>query len=227
MGRLILASFLAGVAIILVAVGLYPLPGHTRYASSIAVVPNGGRLEEFVIRWPQDRIDFPATLNGSADSATSGTAILTDRDASPASGELFRLSDVDGNVIGIASKTTVTVRGDGDEAQSVSNWMLMIPSRGTLFLNQINRTDLAPRMMPQSPRHFIAAAESADFWLDRTSYRATAGPAADSMGKVLRGTNEFAALSGSYSEQWELDGKRADGTAEGRITLSTVLEIIQ
>jgi len=224
LGRLILASFLAGAAIILVTVGLYPLPGHTRYASNIAVVPNGGRLEEFVIRWPQDRIELPATLNASADSVTSGTAILIG-DASPASGELFRFSDMDGNVIGIASKTTVKVQGNDGQPQSVSNWMLMIPSRGTLFLNQINRTDLSPRLMPESPGEYILPAESAGFWSGRTSYRATAGPAAGGMGKVLRGTNEFASLSGSYSETWELDAQRPDGTAEGKITLSTLLEI--
>ncbi len=225
MARLFLASFLAGAAVVLVAVGLYPLPDPVRYASIISVVPNGGRQEDFVIHWPRDRIELPAQLHSAAGSMTSGAAILADPGAAPASGELFKLRDVEGNVIGVAGKTTTLVSDNDGAAESVSNWMLMIPSRGTLSLSQINRADLSPRLVPESGGRYIIPAEFGRFWAGSTRYRATAGPAADERGRVMQGTREFAPLSGSYAETWELDGVRPDGTTEGKIVLSTVLGI--
>jgi len=227
LARLFLASFLAGAAVVLVAVVFFPLPSHTRYASNITVVPNGGRREDFVIHWPQDRIPLPEKIRPTAHSVTAGTLVLTDPQAPPASGELFRLHDIQGNLIGVASKTTTLVIHKDHEPRSVSNWILMIPGRGTLFLSQLNQTDLSPLPVPDAPGQYIAPAESARFWSTGSRYRVTAGPAADGSGRVLRGTEEFAALSGTYSETWQLDGSRPDGTTEGRISLSTLLATVQ
>ena len=46
-------------------------------------------------------------------------------------------------------------------------------------------------------------------------------------GRILRGTSEFAGLSGSFSETWKLDGINPDGSTHGRIILSTLSERVE
>jgi len=222
--RLFVAAFLAGIAVVIVSAGLLPLPDHVRYASSITVVPNGGRQERFVIHWPRDRVRLPQAVPGAAPMLTPGSAVLAQPAGMPAAAELFRLRDVAGNVIGIAAKTTGAIARPGHALESTSHWVLLIPARGALLLMQKNRTDLSARHRPGAAGRFIMPEESAQFWAGYSRYLATAGPAGAGMGRMLRGTGEFSGLTGTYAERWELDAMRPDGTTEGRIILSTVLE---
>lgn len=216
--RVFILSFLAGLALVVAAAGLYPLPGHERFRSNIEVLTNGGRQESFVIRWPQDRIAMPAPLPGAAPVVTGGGVVL-DPGQQPVAVELFRLRDTDGNVIGIASRATARLLGQRVAAASTTNWMLLIPSRGSLLLTQENSADLRPVPTPDG---YELPAEHREFWAPGTRYRITAGPAPDGRGRLVRGTEEFAGLNGSYAEIWELDEVAADGRTSGRITLTTV-----
>jgi hypothetical protein len=64
------------------------------------------------------------------------------------------------------------------------------------------------------------------FWNDRRERRITAATPRHA-GRVVRGTGEFAGLSGSFSETWTFDGLSPDGGVHGRIILSTVSENIE
>jgi hypothetical protein len=139
---------------------------------------------------------------------------------SSTSAEVFRLRDAAGNVIGLASRATTMVSvADGRPVQG-TDWMLFVPSRGSLFLRQLNAVDAAPRS-PASGGEPVPAPDTPGFWSAGTRLRMNAGPQPDGAGQVVQGTEEFAGLRGGYEEAWELAEVAADGATRGRITIST------
>ena len=217
--RFFLFSFLGGFVLSLIAAALYPLPEQTRFNSSIEVLTNGGRQEDFMIRWPQDRVTLPAVADRISGIAGLSAFVLADG-KSAVSAELFRLRDSTGNVIGLASR--MTGHGSaGPRGVSSSNWILMIPSRGSLLLSQRDSADVGPVLIDG---RWTLPASTRAFWNAGTRYRITAGPAPGGRGKVLKGTGEFARLAGTYTETWELEELTAKGATEGQILLSTVTE---
>ena len=223
MMRLFILSLLAGIALTVTASVLLPLPRNERFPSSIEVLTNGGRQESFIIHWPQDRIALPGQLPGTEPVVTGGALVMTTTD-SPVSIELFRVRDSAGNVIGVASRTTARLPGQRLAAASVSNWTLMIPSRGTLLLTQENSADLSARPTAEG---YMLPAETPAFWAPGSRYRITAGPAPGGRGRMVQGSEEFEGLSGTFSEIWELKELTAEGRSEGRITLATAIEAPQ
>lgn len=227
MKRLFVVTFVAGLLVVALATALWPLPNHFRYRSLITVPPDGGRQEDFIIRWPEDRIGRPReSRSGLPAAAAVGAAVLEDSAGRRASAELFRLRDNDDNVIGIASRLAGTGGAIADPGRSASNWLLVIPSRGALFLAQTDVLDMTLReQLTADGNVALAPEQTAAFWTDRQSLRVTAtAPATNgsaTTGKVLRGTSEFAGLEGSFTETWDLEEVHADGSAQGRILLST------
>jgi hypothetical protein len=218
--RTFYASLLAGVALTLLSAGIFPLPQHVRYRSNISVLNNGGRQEDFSIEWPRDRVQVTSPTAAGLLLNAGGVALLPGPSGVAASAEVFRLRDASGDVVGLASRTTTNLPAvDGRPAQS-TDWMLLVPSRGTLLLTQANGVDTAPR--PRMTGGALAPVQdAAGFWARGTRYRITGGPGADGAGQVVRGTGEFAGLQGSYEEVWDLTEVATDGATRGRISLST------
>jgi hypothetical protein len=218
--RTFYASLLAGVVVTILAAGVFPLPQHQRYRSITSVLANGGRQESFTIEWPRDRVPLTEQSPDGVLVNAGGTAILPGPGGVAASAELFRLRDASGNVVGLASRATTNETGaDGKPVQS-TNWMLLLPSRGSLLLRQVNTVDTTPR--PRTLGGALAPAQDAPgFWAGGTRQRITGQPEAGSAGQVLAGTEEFDRLQGSYEEIWELTEVAADGATRGRIMLST------
>jgi hypothetical protein len=207
---------LAGAVAVLLAAAFMPLPQNERHRSTINVVRDGGREEVFVIQWPQDRLDPPRSRDGLVTG--TGSALLAAGTA-VASAELFRLRDVGGNVIGLASRgTSSRTTGDGQLVQG-SDWTLFVPSRGTLFLTQVNARDVA--VWPSPEGALIAAVDRAGWWGGDKVRRITAGPEREGTGRVTGGADEFAGLSGNYDEDWTLEQVMPNGVTRGRITLTT------
>jgi hypothetical protein len=228
MKRLFVISFVAGLLAVALAATLWPLPQHLRYRSISTVPADGGRQEEFVIHWPEDRIARPGERgSGLPAAAAVGAAVLEDSAGRRVSAELFRLRDMEDNVIGVAGRLAGTGGAIADPGRSATNWLLVIPSRGALFLAQNDVQDTTVRESIAAEGSVrVAPAQAAAFWTDRPRVRITA-PAPESdgratTGKVLRGTSEFAGLRGSFTETWDLEEVNADGSTRGRILLSTV-----
>lgn len=220
MRRVFYTSLLAGVALTVLAASVFPLPQHHRYRSSISVLPNGGRQEDFVIEWPRDRVQLGTPASPQLLVSGAGLVRLPGPTGPLASAELFRLRDSAGNVVGLASRTTAEARGPSGASAQTTTWMLMLPSRGALFLRQVNGIDTAPR--PRVPGGQLGPPQDAvGFWARGTRYRITNGPLADGAGEVVHGTEEFAGLQGSYEEVWDLAEVTTDGATRGRILLST------
>lgn len=213
LARLFYASVLAGVVLALLLAAIYPLPEHLRQRSIINVIPDGGREEVFSVHWPEDRLQPWQAAEGQGIGQAGAAAVLAGPDGRQASVEVFRLRDAEERVIGLASRSTAAL-GAVDPG---SDWVLLIPSRGSLFLHQLDSRDAAP---------VSRAVESAAFWQGRRQWRITAGPAAGGAGRVAGGSGEFGGLAGSYDEVWQLEPGGDGGASRGRILLTTRLGMV-
>jgi hypothetical protein len=211
--RVFLGAFAAGIVLALVGAALLPAPAPARYRALITVQPDGGRREEFLVRFPGDRIDLPADVRADPPPADArGAVVLEDAAGQRASAELFRLRDADGNVIGVASR--VALGGGGTRPSST--WMLVIPGRGTLAFGQEDAADLTARQRPGAARRVASLPQQAAFWAGFRRYVAGAD------GALVHGTREFAGLTGRLTETWTLAEAGADGSARGEIRLVTL-----
>ncbi len=223
MTRLFYGFVTLGMALVILVAAIYPLPLHQRYRSSISVIPDGGRAETFTMQWPQDRVQSVIAATAAGSLVAGGASSPPLNGAPGASAEIFRLRDAAGNVIGLASRSTSMRRAREGAAGQGSDWVLVVPSRGALFLTQANSRDVTPRSGP-SGGGLQAAEDAAAFWDGATRLQITAGPTADGAGQVVGGSEEFADMSGSYDETWQLEEAAADGSTRGRITLDTRVE---
>ena len=196
------AGFLSAFALVFLAAGFYPLPGHIRYPSENIVLPNGGRQETFTIELPSDRIALPKFARTAPYPQRGFLPTGQDR----VTAEIYRLRNGKGTVIGIASKVTGRIPDAAARPLRVSDWVLLLPSRGALLLNQINAQLIRQRGATTLNEQQV-----------------TAGPAPEGEGIVIRGTDEFAGLRGTYTETLRVEHIDAGGVTHGRIELSTRL----
>jgi hypothetical protein len=221
LARLFFWSILAGAALAVLALLLLPLPGHQRVRSNISVLNNGGRAESFTIQWPRDRIEMPASRDPGLVSA--GPAIeLRANAGGRAAVEVFRVRDANGTVVGVASRT-ISRGASGGQLRDGSDWILLIPSRGALFMTELNAFDLWPRAQGGGDPTIAPATDLRSTWGTARHLQVTAGPVADGRGRVLRGTEEFSGLTGVFTETWDLDAGAPAAPISGHITLATEL----
>ncbi len=215
---------MAGIVLFILAGAVLPLPQHQRYRSEVSVIPDGGREESFTIRWPQDRVQ-PVDASPAASLKTAGaaTVLLAGADGVGAASEVFRLRDADDNVVGLASRTTSRRSAGGGPPVQGTDWILLLPSRGALFMTQLNGIDAAPRPGGHGS-DLVPAADAPGFWSAGNRLRITAGPAQGGAGEVVGGSDEFAGLEGTYEETWELEDAAPNGPTRGHITLVTRVE---
>lgn len=236
MKRLFVIGFVAGLLCVGIAAWYWPLPVHVRERSLITVLPDAGRQEKFVIHWPEDRIDLPGAHPGRGDGLpagmAAGVAVLENTNGQRVSAEVFRLRDAADHVIGVASRMAGTGGALADPGQSASNWLVVIPARGALFLVQTDRFD-ATAGEQATPAGFVAMppAQAAPFWAGRTRVAVSAaapvsrGPT--TTGRVLQGSGEFAGLAGRFTEVWTLEKIGENGATAGQIELLTTMEAVK
>jgi hypothetical protein len=112
MKRLLQLGFILGLFGSLAGAYFAPWFEFPRFRSAATVVQNGGRLEQFEVRLPADRIGAGVALPSGPESGSL---------------EHFKLRDVEGNVIGVAARHSLPL-ADG----TATSWLLTIPSRGTI-----------------------------------------------------------------------------------------------
>jgi hypothetical protein len=192
MKRLLQLGFVLGLAGTLAAAWFAPVFQYTRYRSETSVVANVGRIEQFQVHLPVDRIDSSLGSGGSVDS---GLRL-----------QHFKLRDAEGNVIGLAARHEVLL---GDSAETA--WLLSIPSRGTIAL-----ASSAPRsasIESQVAARGIAAGQSTEKALS-----IDAGQPARSIAT----TGEFSGIDFELVETWVVSGVDEDGSIRGTLQLNTV-----
>jgi len=211
------ASFLAGIFLGLVvaicAARFYPWVDYPRSASLTTVLHNGGRVEEFVIRFPVDRI---ASAGGTqmglrGRSYPEGVELPAEIAAEPVLVEHFKLRDRDGEVIGVAARHASVANSEAGSA-----WALTIPSRGTLHL--------LGAAEPGALDRELAAAGRVDGQPWSGDLELRIGAQGAESGVVSGGSQEFAGLVGTYSEDWQISGVSQAGELRGTIMLNTTSE---
>ena len=127
--------FSTGVFLGLILAGLaaffVPVSDLQRETSLVVVKPNGGVIESFKIRIPEDRIIASASAGGAA---TPGN--LKWPPALSAAGsdlEVFKLRNEKGIVVGLASRVVGSIAHESGTSISAIEWVLHLPARGSLY----------------------------------------------------------------------------------------------
>lgn len=187
------SSFLVGVFLgLFAATGaawFYPWVDQARATSLTTVAHNGGRLEDFVIRFPVDRIATAGTPEmGLRAKPFPEGADLPNELANGLLVEHFKLRDIEGNVIGIAARHSSLADDTGASA-----WALTIPRRGTMRLIGVAE--------PGELDSELSAAGRTDGRAWSGDIAMMVGGESGVSGRVAGGSDEFDGLVGSYSEQ--------------------------
>ena len=172
---------------------------------------NGGRVEDFIIRFPVDRIASMGTaemglrarnypLGVEFPEALVDEAILV---------EHFKLRDVQGDVIGLAVRHSSVTGGEAATA-----WALTIPSRGTMHLLGAAEPRTLDRALAAAGR-IVGQAWSGALEL-------TIGSEEAGSGRLVGGSHEFAGLGGTYAENWAISGVSQAGDLRGTFELHTI-----
>jgi len=136
-GNVLLKTFLIGILLgIAAAAGaLYTVPvvDQFREVSIVSVAPNGGNSESFHINIPADRVMVGATGQGSG--VPLGLTWPQDKIFENVSTEIFKIRNVRDTVIGVAARTVAK-----EDGVDVTDWMIHLPARGSLFINMDSET---------------------------------------------------------------------------------------
>lgn len=205
-------GLIVGFGGVLAGAHFVPWVAHARLASQTAVVANGGRAEQFVIRLPADRINSgggsPSGLRGAQQSAALALPLkLLDR---PLLIEHFKLRDSAGTVIGLAARHWSVTDGTASTA-----WSLLVPSRGALLLTSPGERSGGVDAALRRAGHASGRAWDGEVEIVVASDR-------EGGGQVVGGSDEFGGLNGRYAETWTVTGVDASGELRGTITLDTI-----
>lgn len=209
--------FVAGIFLgLITAVGaarFYPWVDHPRPASRTVVLHNGGRLEDFLIRYPADRITSVGTaeMGLRAKAYPKGVELPVEMASEGVLVEHFKLRDDQGDVIGVAARHTSIIE---DEATTI--WALTIPSRGTMHLLGVAEPGTLERELATAGWIYGQAWSGG---IDLSMGFEQAGS-----NRIIGGSHEFADLVGTYAENWLISGVSRAGDLRGTITLQTIAQ---
>jgi hypothetical protein len=185
----------------------------TLAAPITAADPAGHTVETFTVRAPEDII--AVTHNGSniIDPRPGGIALLEEPALQSGLLLVAKVRNADGEIVGVAVES--------EETDPVSNpllgrmrmntdWTILLPSRGTIFLTQIEDAGSVGKE--------ILPAVILGGWNGQADFVSTAGPNADGRGLIVGGTREFHGITGSFVELSHLThmsrGRGGVGTVE-------------
>jgi len=128
----LLKTFFLGIllGLIVAAGGLYAFPAvdQEREASIVVVAPNGGNVETFHVNVPNDRVMVGAPAQDRP--LPPGLEWPDDELLANLRTEVFKIRNARDAVVGVATRTGAK-RGD----ETVIDWVLHLPARGSLFIN--------------------------------------------------------------------------------------------
>lgn len=131
MFRIFSFGIFLGLALTGAAAYFVPVADLHREASLMTVRPNGGVLELFTVRIPDDRImagasvtaaQTPGNLKWPQELADAGVEL-----------ELFKLRNRDGVVVGVASRLAAGRALQDLGGENSVEWVLNLPARGSLY----------------------------------------------------------------------------------------------
>jgi hypothetical protein len=195
--RLLLATFAAGFVLALLAAYFYPFSGEPRLRSLSVTLPNGGREEVFLMHLPEDRLGIPR----AAPVASFPRESFDNDGKQSLVAELFRLRNVDGDVVGVASRVSGAVPDLRNRRSQTVDWVLVLPGRGSLSMSWGGQPAGNPR----------------------SQQREQMGLNPRRAGIVYSGTQDFSGLEGAFIEETRAADLSDPGQRDGVLSLTTRL----
>ena len=189
-------------------------------AEPVADASNGAEtVESFFLEWPEDAVCI--THNGKVFLAPYPTTIplFTEPNIKNSLAVVAKIRDAEGTIIGFASEMEVFLNSDfeGGDIRFKTDWTIVIPGRGTLFLHQEDHDrELVSKIVKPTM-------DSGKDWEGDLTLSTTAGPRADGRGIIVGGTGEFEGAKGSFLEI----GTISKYTADGNIYLRDELRVFR
>lgn len=134
----------------------------------------------------------------------------------------LKFADADGTVIGFGSELEVFPPGQSpavqDEVRWQTAWVVVVPGRGMIFLEQIEHSGgLGPRVIQK-------AKTTGQDWVGDWWITTTVGPLDNGRGRIVGGTGEFATVRGEFVEIDHLTRFTVDGRMEIEVELRLFLK---
>ncbi len=213
---IVLIALVAAIAGAMVTSLLRPAEKKTPATASTEAASGAVTEVTFHMDAPQDGIAtthsgdkplplYPAGIGTLSDPAIANGFVL-----------LTRLRDASGAVIGFTSEQEVVSAESNLAAGKLmtqSSWTLTIPGRGTIFLYETEDQSefLAKAGLP--------ALTQGIEWNQEWTFVTTSGPHASGKGVIVGGTDEFAGITGTFSEVTHLTHFTPKGELYGTIDL--------
>lgn len=201
------------------------LPGYAnpRIDPVGSVGPEGKASESFFFSSPEDGIAVTHGGKLPLGIGPPGVVALSDPAIDRGFALILNMHDANGRIVGFAVELEVHPEGDmlAQDLRWETEWVLVIPGRGVLVLNQQEHSgELGPKVIN-------TVRETGSDWVGDWTVQTTVGPLANGRGVILGGTEEFAGASGSFIEIDHLTRFTADGVMWGDFELRLAMEARQ
>lgn len=184
--------------------------------SSGHATASGHVTESFFIELPTDGIAITHGGDMALGTGPPGIALLQEAQVKNGLAMLAKLRDVNNLVVGFTSELETFPKGAdllNDDVVWDTNWTLMIPGRGSLYLSQQEHSgELGAKVV--NP-----VLESGEAWRGEWTVTTTVGPRPDGYGIIVGGAGEFAGATGKFIEIVTLTAFEPAGVMIGRVEL--------
>jgi hypothetical protein len=220
MGRIFLVFTAAGALIALLVFANLPGYANPRIEPVTSEGPGGTVIESFFFRSPEDGIAVTHSGRLPLGIAPPGVVALSEPAIERGFALILNMHDANGDIIGFGVELEVHPEGDmlAEDLRWETEWVLVIPGRGMLILNQQEHSgELGPKVIN-------AIRETGSDWVGDWTVQTTVGPLANGRGVIVGGTEEFAEVTGSFIEIDHLTRYTVDGVMWGDFELRLAME---
>jgi len=161
--------------------------------------PLSERTESFFVDLPAQGVTLTHGGRIGLQPSPPGIATFHEPNLKNSLALLVKIRNAEGTVVGFASELEVfpepseAVQGLENDAKWQTDWTLVIPGRGGLFLHQQEHTGAGAPM-------FQHVAETGTDWVGDITITTSAGPRDDGRGVIVGGWGEFENVRGSFLE---------------------------
>lgn len=220
MGRIFLVFAAIGALITLLVFANLPGYANPRIEPVTSEGPDDTVIESFFFRSPEDGIAVTHSGRLPLGIAPPGVVALSEPAIDRGFALILNIRDANGEIIGFGVELEVHPEGDmfAEDLRWETEWVLVIPGRGMLILNQQEHSgELGPKVIN-------TIRETGSDWIGDWTVQTTVGPLANGRGVIVGGTEEFAAATGSFIEIDHLTRYSVDGVMWGDFELRVAME---
>jgi hypothetical protein len=211
---------MTGLTVSLACLALTDVRALNGSAHKTLIEPVGDEVvESFTVRVPDDVIAISHRGNGLIAPFPADIPRMSEPNLSNGIAILTKIRDAAGEVIGFGAQLEVILEGSaaGGSQLQATDWVLVIPGRGTIYLSELERLGDFGRQVIQP------VIETGQDWEGVFTRVASVGPRADGRGVISGGTLEFENLRGSFVEIQNYTRV----TAGGQLFTKTELRLFQ